>query len=87
MNKDIIDIAQRINSNAVDKDFNPYPNIDYKYGPYNSIIEVIAKLNKSVRSIGLTVGVINDGIIEEYWFKSGIEDKNLVRKINEIIIQ
>lgn len=88
MEKDIIDVTQRINSNAVDINFNPYPNLDYKYGPYTSINEALMILKKQVRSIGLTIGIIEDGVIQEYWFKQGINDSDLVIKIkNDIIIQ
>lgn len=31
-----ITVGQLINNNATDKDFKPFPNLDFKYGPYSS---------------------------------------------------
>ena len=45
--------------------------------PYTSISQVNTLLTKAVRHIGLTVNINK----EEYWYKDGIEDSNLVLKI------
>lgn len=45
--------------------------------PYTSISQVNTLLPKAVRHIGLTVNINK----EEYWYKDGIEDSNLVLKI------
>ncbi len=45
--------------------------------PYTSTTQVNTLLPKAVRHIGLTVNVNK----EEYWYKDGIEDSNLVLKI------
>ena len=45
--------------------------------PYTSTNEVNTKILKSVRHIGLTVNINK----EEYWYKDGIEDENLVLKV------
>ena len=45
--------------------------------PYTSTSQVNTLLPKAVRHIGLTVNI--DG--EEYWYKDGIEDANLVLKV------
>lgn len=60
----------------------PFPNIDYKYGPYNSIQDALDAIPYNQRSIGLTVGIkeSNTGVIEEYWFNAGILSENLVYK-------
>ena len=45
--------------------------------PYTSTTQVNTLLPKAVRHIGLTVNING----EEYWYKDGIEDSNLVLKI------
>lgn len=45
--------------------------------PYTSITQVNTLLPKAVRHIGLTVNING----EEYWYKDGIEDSNLVLKV------
>ena len=45
--------------------------------PYTSTSQVNTLLPKAVRHIGLTVNINK----EEYWYKDGIEDSNLVLKI------
>lgn len=56
-------------------------NIDYFYGPYISIEEANEQVPLSYREVGKTVGILTEsGIINEYWYKEGIEDSNLVLK-------
>ena len=58
------------------------PNIDAKYGPYDSIEQCLQKLPSSLRAIGLTVAIKNsENLLDEYWFEGGIEDNNLKLKI------
>ena len=45
--------------------------------PYTSTTQVNTLLPKAIRHIGLTVNING----EEYWYKGGIEDTNLVLKI------
>ena len=45
--------------------------------PYTSITQVNTLLPKAVRHIGLTVNING----EEYWYKNGIEDSNLILKV------
>jgi len=59
-----------------------YANLDAKYGPYNSIENALENIPMSLRIQGLTVGIIIDNEIKEYWFSKGIENNNLVPKIN-----
>ena len=59
-----------------------YSNIDAKYGPYDSIEDALAAIPISLRKEGLTVGVIIDNEIKEYWFNKGIENNNLILKTN-----
>ena len=59
-------------------------NLDYKYGPYGSVEEAFSSIPSAFRTIGLTVGVIENGVIQEYWFKSGKSRKeDLVPKLAE----
>lgn len=57
-------------------------NIDYKYGPYPSVEEAFETLTElEVLTVGLTVGVVEDGKIKEYWFEEKCESiKDLVEK-------
>jgi hypothetical protein len=55
-------------------------NIDERYGPYLSITEALTG-TAGTRELGLTVGIIEEGEVVEYWFKSGIKDEYLVKKI------
>lgn len=58
-------------------------NIDILYGPYNSIEEACTSVPKARRSLGRTLGIITEGSLEEYWWKSGIEDSDLEAKNKE----
>lgn len=58
-------------------------NIDILYGPYSSIEEANSIVTKPRRALGRTLGIIENNSIEEYWYKSGIEDADLVKKISE----
>lgn len=58
-------------------------NIDILYGPYNSIEEACLSVPKARRKLGRTLGIITEGSLEEYWWKSGIEDADLETKNKE----
>lgn len=75
MSKEFVGITKQINNVAEAK-----ANIDYKYGPYNSLEEAKAKLPMKVRTIGLTVGVKDGNNIVEYWFNGGIDNIKLIQK-------
>ena len=49
------------------------------YGPYNSKSEALSNIIMTRRYENLTVIIENT----EYWFKGGLEDKNLVIKNNQ----
>ena len=51
--------------------------------PYTSINQVNTLLPEAIRHIGLTVNING----EEYWYKDGIEDKNLVFKSSQKTIE
>lgn len=61
-------------------------NIDVLYGPYNSIEEACSIVVPTRRMIGRTVGIIYNGSITEYWWKSGIEDEDLVQKNEQLTL-
>ena len=44
-------------------------NIDYLYGPYDSIDAALAKISNLQRQAGKTVGIITEGKVEEYWLQ------------------
>lgn len=53
---------------------------DSRYGPYTDVASAISSIPSSVRHEGLTVGIITNSVLEEYWFKDGTEDIDLVPK-------
>lgn len=69
----------------------PHANLDGYYGPYSSIEEALETLNSETiagvaytkRAVGLTVGILENDEVVEYWFKSGVEDGDLVIKTSE----
>ncbi|QWM89955.1 tail protein [uncultured phage cr54_1] len=77
-----ITVGQLINNNATDKDFKPFPNLDFKYGPYSSIAEALSNIPAELRAVGLTVGIRVNNTIQEFWFNGGVRDADLVVKNN-----
>lgn len=75
-----VSISEIVNFTGGDSEFNLYPQMDGRYGPYDSVSAALSALTTSKRCIGLTIGVKNDNSITEYWFKDGILDSNLVEK-------
>jgi len=61
----------------------PSSNVDSMYGPYNSVSAANAAIISGVREKGKTVGVLINGGVVEYWWKSGIADSDLVLKTAE----
>ena len=59
---------------------NPSANIDFYYGTYVSKEAACAAVPLAVRMIGKTVGIIENGSVVEYWWKSGVADEDLVLK-------
>lgn len=55
-------------------------NIDAKYGPYYSLSEALSTIPQVLRGEGLTVGIIGNDGIQEYWFKKGIQNNHLILK-------
>lgn len=54
--------------------------IDAKYGPFNSVAEAEAEVTDVLRYQGLTVGIIDQGSVVDYWWRDGILDADLVLK-------
>ena len=75
-----INISQPIVNNAVDENYDALPNIDAIYGPYPDLNTAKTSIMASKRCKGLTVGILTDNGIEEYWFKNGITNNSLVPK-------
>lgn len=75
-----VTISDIVNFTGNDSGFNPYPQMDERYGPYDSVSAALTALTTSKRCVGLTIGVKSDNSITEYWFKDGISDSNLVEK-------
>ena len=55
-------------------------HIDNKYGPYNDLASALASIPSFKRVRGLTVGVIEGGLLKEYWFKEGVGNSDLIEK-------
>lgn len=55
-------------------------HIDNKYGPYNDLASALASIPSFKRVRGLTVGVIEGGLLKEYWFKEGVNNSDLIEK-------
>ena len=61
-------------------------NIDILYGPYDSISAACTAIIPARRVIGRTVGIIDNGSILEYWWKAGLEDSDLVQKVEQLAL-
>ena len=84
--------SREVRSINQDETYTYYPNIDYMYGPYNSLEEAYAALSQQSDNIGATalvkgktVGVIEDGKISEYWFESDPADATAGYKITDLV--
>ena len=54
-------------------------NVDERYGPHASKAAALIA-TAGTRKVGLTVGILENSEIVEYWFKSGITDLHLIAK-------
>lgn len=63
---------------------NPTANIDGNYGTYATIALACAEVLPVLRLPGRTVGIIENGSVVEYWWKSGVLDSDLVLKVTPI---
>lgn len=59
-------------------------NVDYFYGPYDSLDAANAAIEEPLRMAGKTVGIITDGTVEEYWYQPNPKGSlELVKKLFE----
>lgn len=65
---------------------NPYSNVDGRYGPWNNRNEALTSFNAGLRSQGLTLGIIENGKVVEYWYRDGVLDTDLVLKTPDVSI-
>ena len=61
----------------------PKPS-DSRYGNFASVPEALASVGSGIRYQGLTLGILSGGSVEDYWFKDGIADVNLVIKTPDL---
>lgn len=54
---------------SVDENGHPFPNVDVKYGPYSSI-ESAKEILADYLVKGLTIAIIENGTIVEYWIEN-----------------
>lgn len=61
---------------------NRIANVDERFGPHNSIQDALEFLSddNNTRERGLTIGILENGSVVEWVFKSGIEDHDLIPK-------
>lgn len=62
---------------------NAHSNVDKLYGPYRSLSEALSEVPIVLRVIGRTVGIVEDDVISEYWFKEGVDDSDLILKSSD----
>jgi len=62
---------------------NKSANLDARYGPWKSINDALTAFNSQLREQGLTVAISGvNGTVNEYWYKDGITDNDLILKID-----
>lgn len=61
---------------------NPVANLDARYGPWSSLNDALTGFSSVLREVGLTVAVSSIEGINEYWYKDGIADENLILKVD-----
>lgn len=61
----------------------PIP-LDAKFGPYNSTADALNDIGVGLRYRGLTVGVYENGVLKEYWFKDGTGNEHFVAKSSDV---
>lgn len=67
---------------------NKVSNVDYFYGPYDSIDDANTAIEESLRMAGKTVGIITNGKVEEYWYQPNASSVlELVKKQEDINIE
>lgn len=77
-------IGDVVNYTAIDDNFDRYPQLDKRYGPYENVDTALTTLKSSDRCVGLTIGIKTNNTITEYWFTGGTDDANLVEKCDAV---
>lgn len=54
--------------------------LDGKYGPFTSVADANSNVTTTLRHKGLTLGILENGSVVEYWYKDNITDAGLVKK-------
>lgn len=57
-----------------------YSDIDFLYGPYTTLQAACKRVVEAVRQKGLTVGIVEENSVVEYWWRDGITDSDLILK-------
>jgi hypothetical protein len=90
--RDYIGLAKPVNPVDLTQEYVEQASFDYRYGPYATLAAACTALPvdgsvvdyddgvRGRRTLGLTVGIIQDGKIFEYWWKEGLGDANLISK-------
>jgi hypothetical protein len=58
----------------------PKPS-DSRYGTFTSVASALSNVTAGIRFQGLTIGILTDGQVSDYWFRDGIADTDLIPKI------
>lgn len=56
-------------------------HIDNKYGPYTTLASALTSIPSFKRVRGLTIGIIDNNLLKEYWFKEGTNNIDLIEKV------
>ena len=59
---------------------NAHSDINVYYGPHASLEVALEAVDIKIRGVGLTIGIMEDGKVVEYWWKAGVTNKDLVVK-------
>jgi hypothetical protein len=59
--------------------------LDGRFGPFADIAEALASIPQFRRHKGLTLGILVNGKIIDYWFKFGVLDDDLIEKQPDIL--
>lgn len=54
--------------------------LDQRYGPYTTVALAVASIPAFKRYQGLTVGIVQQGAVVDYWFRDGTADNQLILK-------
>ncbi len=61
----------------------PKPS-DSRYGNFASVSDALSAVGSGIRYQGLTIGIVTNGVVEDYWFRDGIADSDFVIKTPDL---